>query len=78
MYLRGNECPYCLAQAFFSGSDLARVCRTDARGNGVESEAISTPFLTRYCMESSTRLFTCLRESTSVWLVEKFSGFAAI
>jgi hypothetical protein len=23
----------------------------------VKSEAISTPFLTRYCMESSTRLF---------------------
>lgn len=45
MYLRGKGCRYCLAQEFFSGSDLARVWCTDAGGNGVKSEAISTPFL---------------------------------
>jgi hypothetical protein len=33
MYLRGKRCRYYLAQAFFSGSDLARVFRTEAGVN---------------------------------------------
>jgi hypothetical protein len=55
--------PLLLGAGIFLGIGFGKGCRTDAGGYGVKSEAISTPFLTRYWMESSMRLFTCFRDS---------------